>query len=98
LDGARGYWNGHAILSRHGKIIECPKWFVEGLMSDVTLDGELWLGRGNFDLVAGLLNSKEDDLLWKSVSFMILTYLALINLMKSGCVILQIFIYPVTCK
>jgi DNA ligase 1 len=31
LDGVRGYWNGQSMISRYGKEIICPTWFIEQL-------------------------------------------------------------------
>lgn len=48
MDGVRAYWNGEALISRHGKYISCPQWFLDGLscvQNGTTLDGELWMGR-----------------------------------------------------
>ena len=30
MDGVRAFWNGKKLLSRHGKEINCPAWFLEG--------------------------------------------------------------------
>jgi DNA ligase-1 len=57
------------LLSRHGKEILCPAWFVEELPKDISLDGELWLGHGTLELLNGLLNSKESGVSWKSIFF-----------------------------
>ena len=27
----------------------CPNWFIEELPKDISLDGELWMGRGTFE-------------------------------------------------
>ena len=56
MDGVRAYWNGKKLMSRHGKDIECPSWFTEGLPIGVKLDGELWMGRESFDKLRGALN------------------------------------------
>jgi DNA ligase-1 len=42
FDGIRCFWNGKMLFSRNGRVIKAPKWFLEGLPSDVKLDGELW--------------------------------------------------------
>jgi DNA ligase-1 len=71
LDGARIYWNGHTIVSKNGNTISCPNWFIDELPKNITLDGELWMGRGNWELVMELLSSTVDNTLWKKVLFMI---------------------------
>jgi DNA ligase 1 len=69
MDGVRAYWNGQSLLSRHGKLISCPRWFTEGLPKGRRLDGELWMGRGSFEKLRGVINSSlEGDgigTLWK---------------------------------
>jgi DNA ligase 1 len=69
-DGIRGYWNGNKLLSRHGKEINCPNWFIKDLPSNIELDGELWMGRNTFEKLNTLMKSNnEND--WKLVKFMI---------------------------
>jgi DNA ligase-1 len=48
LDGVRAYWDGQSLLSREGKPLKAPAWFVMSLPAGVTLDGELWAGRGRY--------------------------------------------------
>lgn len=40
LDGARGYWDGHQLLTRGGGRIVSRAWFTAGLLT-VAMDGEL---------------------------------------------------------
>ena len=54
------------MYSKHGKDIHLPSWFIEGLPS-IPLDGELSLGRGTFEQMATLLNSKTSD--WSNVKY-----------------------------
>lgn len=69
MDGVRAYWNGNKLISRHGKEIPCPNWFIEGFPSDIRLDGELWLGRERYeDLMVALKNDEE---VWKSSRYII---------------------------
>ena len=67
MDGVRAYWNGQKLLSRHGKEIDCPKWFTDGLPPGVGLDGELWMGRGSYDKLMSILNSLSQD--WSSIQY-----------------------------
>jgi len=48
VDGVRGYWDGQRLWTRAGHPIRPPAWFTAALPS-LTLDGELWLGRGRFE-------------------------------------------------
>jgi DNA ligase-1 len=68
LDGARAFWNGQTMISKQGKMIACPSWFIEQLPKEIALDGELWLGRGNWELVMETLKSSE-NYLWENISF-----------------------------
>src|SRR4051812_10650985 len=72
MDGIRAYWNGSQLLSRSGKLIDAPQFFLEGLPSNTLLDGELWMGRGTFEKLMGVVkSSKENDNGWTSVGFYI---------------------------
>jgi DNA ligase-1 len=72
FDGVRAYWNGQSLNSRHSKEIFCPAWFTVDFPSNFGLDGELWLGRGSFELLNQLLNLKDEKHpSWKSISYMV---------------------------
>lgn len=71
LDGVRGYWDGARLLTRKGHIITVPAWFTAGF-PDYPLDGELWLGRGQFERMSSLVRQtspKEEE--WRRVRFMV---------------------------
>ncbi|MCL1086717.1 DNA ligase [Shewanella glacialipiscicola] len=71
LDGVRGYWNGKALFTRQGYVITAPTWFTANF-PDYPLDGELWLGRGQFEAMSSLIRqsaAKEED--WRKVRFMV---------------------------
>ncbi len=71
LDGVRGRWDGRALWTRGGHRIEAPDWFVAG-WPEVALDGELWIGRGRFDEVSGIVRARHrDDGRWRQVRFMV---------------------------
>lgn len=71
-DGVRAYWDGMSLVTRSGRTIPAPEWFVAQI-PDATLDGELWLGRGRFSEVSGLIRRKDSDgdPLWQQVKFMV---------------------------
>ena len=54
LDGVRAYWDGKQFVSRLGNRFHAPAWFVAGL-PDVPLDGELWLGRKQFQRAVSIV-------------------------------------------
>lgn len=71
FDGVRGYWDGTQMMSRQGNIINTPLWFVDALPK-TPLDGELWLGRGQFDRVSGIIRRhhiNEED--WHLIKYLI---------------------------
>lgn len=70
LDGFRGYWDGENLKSKNGNTYNAPKWFIESL-GDKPLDGELWIGRGEFEKTASILSTtiNLDD--WHLISYMI---------------------------
>lgn len=71
LDGIRGYWNGNELLTRNGHRINVPHWFTAN-WPDIPLDGELWLGRAQFERIAALVLSKQDNEdSWRDVRFML---------------------------
>jgi len=70
LDGVRAFWNGTMLISRHGSKMKCPGWFVEQLPEEISLDCELWSGRGTFEMLNGALNS-NDIFGWKSINMMV---------------------------
>jgi DNA ligase-1 len=68
LDGLRGYWSGQKLMSRQGNPIPCPPGFTEGLPTDVTLDGELWIGQGTTAQdVLKEIRSKNSD--WSKIKY-----------------------------
>lgn len=71
LDGVRGRWTGKALLTRGGNVINAPAWFTAGWPS-IPMDGELWIARGRFEEVSGIVRTIEaDDAAWRPVRFMV---------------------------
>lgn len=71
FDGLRGYWDGHQLWSRKGKLIHPPDYFLSELPRDVALDGELWIGRGKFEETISVVLSETPDERWKEVHYMV---------------------------
>jgi len=72
LDGMRAVWNGSTLLSRNNLPINCPDWWSAQLPKDRKLDGELYLGRGNFQKVVSVCRTHvPNDDAWKRVMFMV---------------------------
>lgn len=71
LDGVRGYWDGQRMLTRQGYPIAVPAWFVQDF-PEYSLDGEFWLGRGQFEAISGLVRQvSPDEAAWRKVRFMV---------------------------
>ena len=71
LDGVRAYWDGQTLRFRSGITIAAPDWFIAALPK-TALDGELWLGRGRFDELSGIVRRKDPvDVDWRNVQYMV---------------------------
>lgn len=71
LDGARALWDGRSLRFRSGRPVNAPEWFVAGLPAE-PLDGELWIARGQFEALSGIVRRKaprDED--WRRVKFMV---------------------------
>lgn len=66
LDGIRAYWNGKNLISRGGKIIHAPAWFIKDYPS-FELDGELWTKRKNFENISSIVRDKNPSEYWKEI-------------------------------
>jgi DNA ligase 1 len=71
LDGVRAYWDGKALYFRSGNPVAAPAWFVRDFPAQ-PLDGELWLGRGRFDRLSGIVRKTEPvEAEWHQVRYML---------------------------
>jgi len=71
FDGMRGYWDGVKLLTRSGKHIETPEWFTAG-WPNIPLDGELWVGHGQFSRAISTVRKKiPDEAQWRMLRFMV---------------------------
>lgn len=70
-DGVRAYWDGKDLWFRGGGKIAAPSWFVEGF-PHVALDGELWIGRGQFEITSGIVRKIMPlEKNWKQIKYMV---------------------------
>lgn len=70
-DGVRGVWDGRTLRFRSGRVVPAPAWFTARLPQE-PLDGELWLGRGRFDELSGLVRKDVPvDADWRQVRYMV---------------------------
>jgi DNA ligase-1 len=71
LDGVRARWDGEALRLRNGERIAAPAWFTAALPAQL-LDGELWMARGRFDALSGLVRRQQpDEADWRAVRYML---------------------------
>ncbi len=71
LDGVRAVWDGQQLRFRSGRPLAAPGWLL-AVMPPQPLDGELWLGRGQFDRLSAIVRSSPvDDLAWQTLRFMV---------------------------
>lgn len=68
-DGIRAIWTGTRLMTRSGKTLRAPAWFLRGLPADVRLDGEVWMGRNTFPALQSTLQRAGSD--WRGVRFMV---------------------------
>ena len=70
-DGLRGYWDGKQLWTRGGEAVAAPAWFTAG-WPGVPMDGELWAGRGRFELATSTVRSRTpNDAAWREIRFMV---------------------------
>jgi DNA ligase-1 len=70
-DGVRGYWDGQTLRTRSGAVIGAPAWFTAHWPS-TPMDGELWAGRGQFELASGTIRQQPpDDAAWRHIRYMV---------------------------
>ena len=71
FDGVRAVWDGQRLRFRSGRAIAAPDWFVRAL-PDHPLDGELWLGHGQFDRLSGVVRQQRpNDAGWRAVRYLV---------------------------
>lgn len=70
LDGVRAFWNGERLISRGGNAFSAPSWFIAGFPT-VSLDGELWIGRGRFEETASIVTRSLPHEGWRQVRYMV---------------------------
>ncbi len=68
LDGIRGYWDGKQLLTRKGKKIYPPKWFIKNF-PNFELDGELWTKRNDFENIQNIIMDKKPSEDWKNITY-----------------------------
>ncbi len=70
LDGVRAYWDGKSFFSRLGNRFIAPDWFTAGLPGE-SLDGELWVGRKQFQKTVSIVRRQDAGPQWQDVRFLV---------------------------
>jgi DNA ligase-1 len=71
FDGVRALWDGQRLRFRSGLPVPAPAGFTDAL-PPLALDGELWLGRGRFEAISGLVRrGRPDDAAWREVRYLV---------------------------
>jgi DNA ligase-1 len=71
FDGVRAFWDGRVLKFRSGRTVAAPDWFL-GRLPAQPLDGELWLGRGRFEELSGIVRKSVPlDAEWRQLSYRI---------------------------
>ncbi|MFA0085579.1 DNA ligase [Vibrio sp. 10N.261.51.F12] len=71
LDGIRAIWTGQQLISRSGRELHAPDWFI-AVLPDFPVEGELWAGRGQFALVQRtVLDAEPNHEAWRQIHFML---------------------------
>jgi DNA ligase-1 len=70
LDGVRAFWDGAQFWSRLGNRFHAPDWFVAGLPKE-PLDGELWIGRKQFQRTVSVVRRQDKSDLWQQVRYVV---------------------------
>jgi DNA ligase-1 len=71
FDGVRAQWDGQRLRFRGGGDVPAPAAFLQRLPA-APLDGELWLGRGRFESLAGLVKREQPvEAEWREVQYLV---------------------------
>jgi DNA ligase 1 len=70
LDGVRASWDGSKLYFRSGAMIQAPASFLASFPKDQPMDGELWLGRKQFEALSGIVRTlTPDEKAWAQVQY-----------------------------
>ena len=69
LDGVRALFDGEFLFSRTGKKIIPPAYWIEQIPSGALLDGELFIGRGEFQETVSIVRSFKEDKGWDKIKY-----------------------------
>ena len=71
FDGVRALWDGRQLRFRSGRAVHAPAWFLARLPAQA-LDGELWLARGRFEALSGIVRKDiPNDDEWRRLKYLV---------------------------
>jgi DNA ligase-1 len=71
FDGVRALWDGKVLRFRSGRQVNVPAWFTASWPAQ-SLDGELWLARGRFAVLSGIVRKAEPrDDEWRQLHYLV---------------------------
>lgn len=70
LDGVRAIWDGTDFRTRNNNILFAPDWFKKLLPAE-RLDGELWLGRDEFQKTMSIVRRHQANGEWSNITYLI---------------------------
>jgi len=73
------------LWSRYGNPIMAPDWFLD-VLPNIPLDGELFAGRGNFQLCRSIVAGDEADDRWGQIQFAVYGCPGMINFTEPGLI------------
>ena len=62
---------GKRFMSRQNKLFHSPNWFKEAMPPGVNLDGELWVGREDFQKMGIVRKKKPEPTEWVIVKYIV---------------------------
>ena len=68
LDGIRGYWDGRRLLTRKGRPLHPPPWFIQNFPA-FELDGELWSKQGEFEFIQSVVLDDDPGPGWEKIKY-----------------------------
>ena len=71
LDGVRAYWDGENFISRLGNVFAVPDDYRGVMPKGMHLDGEFWMGRGQFQKTSGAVRRQDRGRQWNDIQYMV---------------------------
>lgn len=68
LDGLRGRWTGHKMVTKNGNRINVPPYFIENF-PPFPIDGEIWGGRQSYEKTSSIVSTSSKDKGWDTLRY-----------------------------